>query len=236
MIEEFASSRGAPMREFLDLNHARTINLLVSIRLRSLQRRLQDQTSFATGTLEQGSAKRSPCSRPRDRPARPRDWWPGADGVVGHRQDARRACAQGPLRPRPHHHHRADRAAGKRGRVRVHGAPLEPGDAAPVGGDCTRHGRGGRSLRGAAPTPSESRLAELAADQVRAVDDRHGARRTAADAAQAVLRSARPGAVGGDRHARQAPVLDRHGRPTCGTSRSASSSTTPSCASPRRAR
>ncbi len=81
----------------------------------------------------------------------------------------------------------------------------------------------------------ESRLAELAHDQVRAVADRHGARQAAADAAQAVFRSARPGAVGGDQHAREAAVLDRYGRATCGTWKSGSTSTTPSCASPRRA-
>ena len=59
-----------------------------------------------------------------------------------------RAGTQGPLRPRPHHHHRADRAARERRRVHLHGAALEPGDAAPVGGHGPRHGGDRRSLRG----------------------------------------------------------------------------------------
>ena len=127
--------------------------------------------------------------------------------------DARRAGAEGPLCPRPHHHHRADRAAGKRGRVRLHGAALEPGDAAAVGGHGARHRRGHRHLREQRVQRRHRQAGRDGAEPVRPVDRGAAAGRPADHPAQAVLRSARPRAVGRDAQPRQAPVLDRHGRP-----------------------
>ena len=126
----------------------------------------------------------------------------------------RRAGAQGTLCPRAHHHHRADRAAGKRGGLRLHGAPLEPGDAPAVGGDWRATWRRSSISTRRAPARTTSASSSTSARTGSACRWRCCRPGNLPDAAaQALLRSARPRALRRDPRAGQAAVLDRHGRP-----------------------
>ena len=131
-----------------------------------------------------------------------------------HRRLDRRCFAQGPLRPRAHHHHRAHRRARRRRRLRVHGAALAGGDAAPVGSDSARHrGASSTSTRTIRGKDEYSAAHRDGARPAQPVDAGAAARRPAGAAAEAVLRAARPGAVGRDPPAGATAVLDRHRRP-----------------------
>ena len=137
-----------------------------------------------------------------------------AYATCAHRRLARRRAAEGPLCPRPDHHHRADRRARRRHRLRLHGAPLAGGDAAPVGGDRARHRGADRHLRG---LPGQGRL-------------QHASSRWRATASTCRCRCCRPAICRRRGPSRSSPcstarcrdeirrhvqaaVLDRHGRP-----------------------
>ena len=119
--------------------------------------------------------------------------------------------ADRPLCPRALDHDRADGDPADRGRVRVHGAALEHGDAAAVG----RCGAGRRQ--------PDRRLQGLPAGQGPRAGAPHRAanaagagfsprRRHAAARPETVLLAARPDAVGATRPPDRQAVLDRHRR------------------------
>src|SRR5436190_1562122 len=123
-----------------------------------------------------------------------------------------RGDAEGPLRARLAHHHRADGGAPVGGRLRVHGATLEHGHAAAL------------RRRGAGHRRADRRLYDLSARCRPGPDPPHrpgktrpqcrlpAGERHAAAGAKTVLFAARPGAVGGIEQAHRQAVLDRHGR------------------------
>ena len=135
----------------------------------------------------------------------------GESGLGPARQDGQTLHADRALCPRIAHHHRADGDPAIGGRLRVHGAALEFGDAEAVVRGRLRH-------RG-----TDRRLSRLSAGRAERADpaDRAGAarargrfparERNATARAEAVFLAARPGAVGGIAQD-QAPVLDRHRR------------------------
>ena len=121
--------------------------------------------------------------------------------------------AERPLRPRAAHHHRADGGAAIGGRLRVHGAALEPGDAAALGGGGAGHRRADRRLQGLSAGRRRAQIRRIAQDRLGLVVDFLPVHGHAAARPEAVLLAARPGAVGRDAQADRAAVLDRHRRP-----------------------
>ena len=121
--------------------------------------------------------------------------------------------AEGALRPFAADHHRADGDPAVGGRLRVHGAALEHGDAhlsAAVVQDIAALVEVYKSLS------AGSRQRAAAADRAGPARPRGrfpAAVRHAAAGAETVLLAARSGAVGGAAQADRPAVLDRHGRP-----------------------
>ena len=108
-------------------------------------------------------------------------------------------------------HDRADGDPADRGRLRVHGAALEHGDAAVVGGRGAGHRQSDRRLQGLSagqgPRAAPPHRAAAAAGGRFSTRRRHAAART-----KAVLLAARPDALGAARPPDRPPVLDRHRR------------------------
>ena len=120
--------------------------------------------------------------------------------------------AEAALCPLADHHHRADDPAAIGRRLRLHGAPLADGDAAPVGGGRPRHRRDHRHDRDLSARCRLRQHHPHRAGPAVAQGRHHAARSAAAARAQAVLLDPRRCAVGRDHPPDQPAVLDRHGR------------------------
>ena len=134
--------------------------------------------------------------------------------------------AEGPLCPRAADHHRADGGPAIGGRLRVHGAALEPGDAAAVRRGGAGHRGADRRLQGLSAGRRPRAAAPHRAGQARPGGRFPAGQRVAAAGAEAVLLAARPGAVGRAQRGRSAARSGSTPSAARRWSRSASSSTT----------
>ena len=127
--------------------------------------------------------------------------------------DAQERHAEGPLCPRAADHHRAHGGPAIGGRLHVHGAALESGDAAAVGRRGAGHRDPDRGLQGLSAGRRPHAAAPHRAGQARPGGRFSAGQRVAAAGAEAVLLAGRPGAVGRGQAADRPAVLDRYRRP-----------------------
>ena len=121
--------------------------------------------------------------------------------------------ADRPLCPRAADHDRADGGAAVGGGVRVHGAALEHGDAAPVGRGGAGHRRPDRRLQGLSAGQGPRAAAAHRPATAGAGGRFPPGRRHAAARPKAVFLAARPVALGAARPPDRQAVLDRYRRP-----------------------
>ena len=151
---------------------------------------------------------RARCARPRGAALGREPLWDRFERLV------QALHAEGALRPRAAHHHRADGDPAIGRRLRVHGAALEDGDAPPVrrGGRRTSR-RSSTSIESYPQDADNAQLRRIAQERLGLVVEFLPVDRHAAAGPEAVLLAARPGAVGRAAQADRPAVLDRHGRP-----------------------
>src|SRR3569623_1131644 len=121
------------------------------------------------------------------------------------------ADAERALRARAAHHHRADGDSAVGSGVRVHGAALEHGDAASVGGGGAGHLRADRCLQDLPARQGSGAAAPHRPEPPRPRGGFPAAQRYAAAGPEAVLLAAGSSAVAATEPSDRPPVLDRYG-------------------------
>ena len=182
----------------------------------------QDRAGPRQSAVPAGGARHRLSSRrravadehPRHRPERD----PDRDTARGQGPRLRLAAvqrlhAEGAVRPRAADHDRADGDPAVGGRLRVHGAALEHGDAAAVAGGGAGHRVADRRLQGLSAGQGPRAVAPDRAGTARAGGGFPQPRRHAAARPKTVLLAARPVDLQADRPADRPAVLDRHRRP-----------------------